>query len=386
MTVPSTHSAIGVFPQTAVPLWGGRGIIDDEIFAKMSGYDQEKRANIGSYQATITATERLDDALNWVYYGLGSDCSVYSSTLSRCFRGFVNKVSFSVGGVSIDVGPMLDIINRLTVKYQTVSYNTNPPVGGTAAATAPANNTDSQDRYSILVGELSGGEGDDDEIEALRDNYVQESAWPAVQQALSLGGGSGGMDVKIEIAGYGRLLEKFFPVNTGTGTDDASVKIADVLSQDPNGLFTATYGISENTLQVGVGDDGGKSALSVIKETVSKGDTSNNRWLFYVDDNLTPVYKQAPTTITYSHALSDSARFVHDLGENAVFPWDIKPGYWLRQTDFVAQGYVPTLGVDPSNLFIETVKYSLPWGLQINGGRNTELDQQMAKLGLGGSF
>ena len=62
-----------------------------------------------------------------------------------------------------------------------------------------------------------------------------------------------------------------------------------------------------------------------------------------------------------------------------------RPGKWLMFTDFlIGQAEELNLRNDPRAMFIETVKYTAPWSLQLKGGAVDTIDAVVAQLGLSG--
>lgn len=385
MSIPSFHNVASIAITSSASLLGDTGVIDDEIASKVTAYNDEIRANLWSFKASFTIVDQLEAALQWMEKGLGSDISTYSHALDRIFRGFVNKVSVSYGSLQVETETLLDTINQLTVTYQTMSYNTNPPVGGTQAITDVATEDLSQETFGIFVGSVSASEGTAEQIEAFRDFYVQELAWPQPNSTISFSGG-GELSVKIEVVGYARLLEKFFVTDNTVGEGNASTKINTAVSADPNSLFTLTAGISENTLQVGLAEDGNRSGMAVIKDVVARGDSSNNRWLFYIDVNNVPVYRAAPTATKYYHSVGESRRSIVDVMINEVFPWSVPAGEWIEITDFPFNPTQANSRQQADKQFVEIRTYTAPYDFQAKGARNTQLDQRMAQLGIGGTF
>jgi len=116
---------------------------------------------------------------------------------------------------------------------------------------------------------------------------------------------------------------------------------------------------------------------------VARGDTNAARWLFGIYDDREAHYEPAPTGVEYTTALSDPAQRV--FGPEEIKPWLVRPGKYLRFTDFLADspGF-GTLDEDPSVMFIEDVTYTMPNQIMANGDPGYELAEIMASFGLGG--
>lgn len=371
------------------PVWFTyRRVIDDSLVFRLSDLNFDIQANGGYWQAGVSINANVAEAEDWIVNGLGRDVTIYDESLSIVWKGFVDSVNATVGPLQISRGPMLDVVNRLAIAYRTITYNTNPPVGGKAKETAQGNNTLSQARYGILTGTLSGGEGDEDSMDQARDMYLNGNAWPITSITSSIGQG-GEPSVSLSLKGYVHFLDKYPYVNLDatvvTPYVNLSSKIGDILDADPNALFTDRSRISENTWQVPDYEDGSKSGWALIKGMVMLGDAGENRHTFGVYGKQQPVYGPVPTEVAYQQRMGDPGNWVRDVGGGYVSPWGVRPCRWLRIGDFLGASAAAPLEEDPRHVFIESVSYQAPWGLSINGGKVSRLDQRLAKLGIKGA-
>lgn len=387
-TIPDFLHNAGISIAAFEPLLAGKtALVDDSIASKAVSYDQEVVANGGYWAAGISFVSPIEELNDWLVAGLARHIVVKNQAQVAIWEGVVNQVSVNFGGISITVGPLLDTINRLAVVYQTVTYNTNPPVGGQRAVTAESNNTDSQAKYGILQGTLSGGTGTATEMEQVRDTYLAEYGWPRTSQTVNLSGTSE-PSVKLECAGYARLLEKYvYTQTTNAGTDDADDKIQLILAAEPNSLFSDYSRLDANTLQVREYENEDTTAWELIKDVVARGDASDNRWIFGVYANRQPRYNQVPTSIAYDYTQSDAGLNIHAYSsQQVIYPWDVGAGKWLRLSNVLPNASVSSdFNRDPRIMFIESARYTAPMGLSLNGGKTFKVSQQLARLGLGGS-
>ena len=234
---------------------------------------------------------------------------------------------------------------------------------------------------------LSGGVGNSGEMDAFRNVYLAERAWPQTSINFNLTESSEPA-VRLECVGYVQLLEKQPYVQiVNSGTENASAKIENVLTANADGLYTDFSNIQTNTIQVPQFENEQNTAWSVIKDTVARGDSSNDRWVFRVEGEQVPYYEPAPTAVEYTYRLAEVEPKIQAVGGGRILPWNVRPGKWVMVTDFLIGGDITDpLALDPRISFIESVRYSSVWGLQLNGSKETRLSQQMAKLGFGGSF
>jgi hypothetical protein len=121
---------------------------------------------------------------------------------------------------------------------------------------------------------------------------------------------------------------------------------------------------------------------------VALGDPSDfARYTFGVYDDRQAYYKKMPTAIEYVYRLSSGSQAIETTGGARVQPWNVRPAKWLEIPDFLIGRAAGggNLRDDPRNVFIESVTYTAPFGLTINGGKVSTLKQKMAQLGLGGA-
>ncbi|RMG94047.1 MAG: hypothetical protein D6706_14425 [Chloroflexi bacterium] len=334
----------------------------------------------GYDNAEISFPASRDEAEDWFVNGIGRDIQFTSPGQVERWNGFVNEVQVNMGVFSARRGPLVGIANKIAVAYQTVRYNTNPPIGGQRKFTDYAEDTTSQSLFGVHQKIYSGGESTQTAAEALRDTLLTEKAYPSIDRDLNFGGG-GEITVTLRCLGYAHFLDSYIYESTTTGTQDASAKITAVLNADPNSLFTVT-GIDTNALAVPSQETEMMTAWSIIEKTVKLGDSSANRWLFGVFNGRQAVYKQAPTDISYETSLAGATISRHGTG-TMLEPWDIEMGKWLLVRDFLTGQAIKTSPNNGANtLFIEQVTVTLPYTVSINGGVVLTSEQLLAQRGV----
>ncbi|NJO31404.1 MAG: hypothetical protein HC874_30495 [Richelia sp. SL_2_1] len=65
-----------------------------------------------------------------------------------------------------------------------------------------------------------------------------------------------------------------------------------------------------------------------------------------------------------------------------VEPWNIKPGLLIESVGYMSQQ--ATTGFNRNVSYISSINYTYPYQFQITSGDSGKLNQQLAKLGLGG--
>jgi hypothetical protein len=360
------------------PMWKtGRAGFLGRITDTLNSYSDVTTATIGYQSASLSIGGDNNAAEDWIADGLGRHIETYNPSLEKRWEGFVNTVSVIFGPLSFTLGPLRDTVNRDVLKFNDFST-------GVSDITSVANDTDSQAIYGILYKVLSGGKVSSTTADNLRDTYLQENKYPEAAQAL---GAPGDISITLECLGYGEMLN--YPYrNTGDSTYTLREKLIDVINDEPNSIFSSdTSRIDANTLSVFEEEKEYRMGLDVVKELVAMGgDGNNNRTIFGIYEDQTPVYGEIPATVKYNQRLSDMGINIKTATGQVVEPWEVEVGQWVMFTDFLVGRDVPndTFRTDPRIMFIESVTFTAPNDIQLGGGKTDTLSQKLAKLGLGG--
>lgn len=395
MAIASAFSSAGLTLLFARPMivagssYNPTGTNLGQLTEQVSSWRHETQANGGFWSAEFNLDGNLVDVEDWLMLGLGRHIACYDEDQQLIWAGFVNQVSASLGALSIERGPLLDVANRVEVFYTPIiDPTTDPPITGDQMPTVIAEDTDSQSRWGVIEKILNSGQLLDEEAEQIRDLYLSESKDPKTAKSLNLSGSGAGASVSVKCLGYVHWLDTYAYNNVATPLSVvASDKIEDVLAADPNNLFSTDYSkIEFNGTLVQSYENSSRTAWTILKEIVSLGDASFNRWVLGVYGDERVVYKAVPTVLKYTQALSDPAqRIIDDASKAAVQPWKVKAGEWLMYTDLlIGQIKDTTLGIDPRTQFIESVVFTAPHDLQLTGSPFSTLQQKLNRLGLGG--
>ena len=384
--IPSKSRSFTPSIVVSTPSWiTASNFTDDNLAYGMESYSHTIVATGGYDTASLTAKMRIREAGRWFTKGLGRDFAYYSPQGIKRWQGFINSITVNIGALSYTIGPVIDIANRADVLFSTKQYNTNPPIGGQETSTGAANITASQNRYGIFVTLLNGGSGILAQMEEIRDVFLAENSEPFRDTAASFSA-DGEAQIQLEMLGYYHLLKRYFYSSSTTGTQNASAKIAAVLAADPSSRFSSSsLFIETNTTQVNAAELDNPYAWDVIQNTIAVGDGSGNRMLFGVYNDLVAYYQSLPTTVTRQMLLSDPAQRVESISGALIYPWDMRPGAWVAVQDFIiGQPQAADLKSDLRNIMVETVSYTAPFGLSINGKKVETLPQIMARYGISG--
>lgn len=352
---------------------------------EIMAYEHSKGRLGGHLSASLSIGLGQADAETFFDKYLGYKIVAYNDVGLVMWEGFINMISLSLNGFSVSVGPLVDISNKVKVKYTTIRYNTNPPIGGQPRETDYTEDFVSQQRYGIIEKVLAGGSMQEVQSELVRDVYLEENAYPAVSQGLQFAG-TGEPQLKLDCVGYVQWLDMFEYEMSGTGTWDISDKLIDVLGSEPNGFIdTDPFNIRTNTDQVPVYEEEGHTGFSVIKDLVARGDSSNRFYEFAVVKDRKVRYRPIANEVYYLYKLGNKGRYLTDIVGGEIKPWNVEFGRWLYITDFmVGKSRDEELRKDTRAMLIESTRYTAPFGLTINGTRVRTLPQIMARYGLSG--
>lgn len=364
----------------------GRAAYIDTLSHQLNGYRHSIGASIGYDTATITLGANREVAEAWLNDGVGRHIVVRDYTLTTIWEGFVNRINATIGGQTEAVGELLNIGNKVKAIFSTVDTSTTPPTLGVRESTDWAEDSDSQDRYGIFEVVVSTGGASTSEAEQYRDKFLEENKRPKSTSQNNIAGGQNNISVSLECLGYYHLLKTYTYNSTTTGGQNLSTKLQNILTSQPDSLYSADYSqVTSNTFQVAAWENNDDTAESLVKGLIAFGDSSDNRYTFGIYAGRKAIYQQAPTEVDYRFSIASNSQQIEGVTGGRVYPWQVLPGRWLRTPDFLIGRVQSTLThEDPRNRFIESVEYTAPWGLSINGTQLETLPQLLAKLQLGG--
>jgi len=356
------------------------------------------RRQVSDYSHTISALGGYDNAsfaifaspqeiLAWLG-ALGRHIEVKSEKLTIVWEGYINQITVTLGPFEYTLGPLRDIGNRVRVLYSTVDTSTDPPTTGVRVSTASTNDTDSQNKYGILERVQSLGGATSDIALQVRGKVLEEYKTPSTSRQSNLSGDNQ-PSVTVECLGYWHWLNNYYYNNTSTGTQSINAKIQAVLGAEPNGtIFSSDYTkIDDPTAEdVGTQENKNRTAATVIKQLVSLGDASANRYTagFYAGQRF--VYTNAPTTYAYKQKIFRNPDLLRRV-QRQIDPYEVTPAEWIFYPDLLIGQRPPVnLSLLQSDIragFIENVEYTAPNDLSVNGVKVNTLNQFLARVGLG---
>lgn len=389
----SEHQALGLSVQVYTPAFGTTytpksGSLDAFDF---SSYDHTLTAGIGFDSMTVTRSCSVEEAYRWLGDACGAHVEVQDETAGIVWEGRVDTVSMSTGGFTISRGPLLEIANRCVVTYQLLDVNTGEAVstgeGQEEKRTDAANHEASQAKYGIRYTVLAAGTIATERARNIRNAYMNLNAWPRVPKQMALGGGD--TSVTLSCKGYYYWLNYPYRLANTTTMIHLSDKIIAVLAADPNSFFDMPNQIAANTLHVPALEDQDRMGSEIIADLVALGDASYNRYMFGIWQNRAARYEMIPTILEYQQRTDDKRQVIEDMSSNVVQPWAVLPGKWMTFTSVLPGSLAAQVGVyqgaeSERTMFIESVKFTSPYSLTLQGGQVNNLKQRLAQWGLTG--
>ena len=394
----SLYNSYGLSILISDPLWGAvRSPQGLPIREQLQSWEHEINVDGGYKSAKAVLTGHDLNLTDFMETGLGRHVEFYDPSLSRRWEGFVDKVSINFAGLSVVRGPLTGVANRVLVAYTPyVDLTVDPPTTGAETITTFAEDTESQDKYAIHEEVVSGGTlmddatvvssgSPDNEAEALRDAYLAEMKYPETSQELSLGGGEPVPSITLDCLGYSAFFGRYLYDSTNNLTVTHTTKITNVLGGDPNSIFSTdhTY-IEDNAMLTTDYEDQYRTAESILKELVVKGNASAERMILGVYNDRVVRYETIPSTVEYLHEIGRRGdQLFRTMDSRPIEPWAMLPGKWIfLSTILIGKSQIDTLREDPRNMFIESVRYRAPFDVELNGSKTGRIAQILAQKGL----
>lgn len=391
MTTPSFHQSRQLSILVSDPLFLSTRTFSRRLTSFITRYSHEIRSIGGYYSADINISDSPRRMEEWADYGIGRHVETYNPSLVKIWEGFINQVTITEGSETFSIGPLVDVGNRQIVTYSPVEATIEPPAVGAATPSAVGNNTDSQALFGIWEILTGANQVTATEAAQLRDMLLADPTrvYPDTSLDSSLESG-GELSVELQCLGYWHFLSGYYYTNTGvTGYETVTTKIQNILAANPNGIFSTDYSrITVNATLVKQYEDGSRTAETILREINSLGDSSNNPYVMGFHNNRQFIYLPMLTSISYQRRATGNRGITNQVNRE-VMPWDVIPTRWIFRPDFLVGRHPPitaaTLGTDPRAAYIEVVRFDAPYGLSINGRKLSQLDQALARRGLGAS-
>lgn len=375
------------------PIKSGYGQITSFSTRDINSYSHNIEAVGGFATANIEIAADVSTVSDWLDNGIGRHVVVYGPGGAIAWEGFVNQISSSMSGLDLEYGSIMEMANKVKVKYQTISWDIpDTPVAGVQSETAFAEDSDSQERYFILEDILNIGEASEtlNQPTNVRDMYLNEMAWPKTSQTVSILAGDH-PTVTLNCIGYFNILKRSYYSKTGTVSSmDASDKIIDVVNANPNSIVKSTTRVESNTTPVPEHEEGDSTGWDVILDTLSYGTSSNYRYNVGMVEDRTLYGEEVNLSrpnIEYTIRIRSQNPVLGSYPSGGTVPKSlVRPGRWLLITDTMASypgNQEPLFSYrDPRMVFIESVEYNADGSLTLSSSTQNRVDRTIARIGL----
>lgn len=366
------------------PPWRSVNVRED-LMQEVISYDHSSTALGGFWTANLGLRLPLNRIEDWINNGVGRQVTVFGRARTIAWEGIVNRITFSVGGYDMTIGPFLEIANKIKLSYSIFLQLGGGNATGLRVSSDYIQDTVSQSKYGILEKNFGAGGISAESVTDLQAMLLERFKTPARSENLTLPGETGlnYFDIKLECIGYVYMFQRYLYNSATAGLQNLSTKIAAIIAAEPNNLFTSI--ISTNTMQVPAFENDDAEAWGLLKALTAMGGITQERYTFGCYDDRQIVYKPVSNSAVYIRPLREGASVIQDAQGGLLQPWEVRPGVYVLVTDLLVGKPVASVLEDDSRiLFAETVQFRWPNNLIINGAHSFRVEQKMAQLGISG--
>lgn len=395
------HELTGLSITYSDPLLAVRNVGSATFKMELVGYSHTKESDWGDVSATIELAVDQVTIQEWFFNGLGRDIKVVDTGGNVVFRGFVNVIETTQGGIVSTTGPLTEVANKVWATYTPKLILANFTTDAGQTETNFAQDTISQGLYGIWQKVIQAGEAFVDpttgynQAEDSRDLYLARFKVPQTQADVSPNAQE--ISLRLYVRGYIDFLKAFVYQNRIYAETPPTVltitdSIKAILNDNPNAAVLSTNQafIGANPGLAPSNSNNYEVAFSAIENLLKTGDTTAGQWVFYLDADLKPHYELLPTTVEYRYRLTNQRQLVERLVDAVeVFPWQVQAGKYIVLTDWLQSGsYKPPLVIDayePRIRLLTSFNYTAPWDFSFSTGSLTLNDQLVIKKA-GGNY
>lgn len=352
-------------------------ILPTKVIENISSYNHQINIIGGYVSANISFLVSPIESEEWISEGIGRHIEISSIYGNTVWEGIVNSVKLNIGERSLTIGNYIDIINKIKVAYTL----RNPPLGTPDAdrylETNWATNVASVQRYGVLEEIISGGSGYSQEMDALRDQSLDDNAEPLISESIPAGGAdSRFVSVTLDCIGYYRLFERQL-YNYGTTTEYAniSIKVGNIVDSNQNkDYFLFRKQIVPVQYNALLHETESRTAWGIIKDDISKTPQGDNGIICGMFADNTFIFAPAPDNVFYRR--DGGSSIIKDQSNIEVPASEIVPGGLMENNDLSFPIYYR----------IKSVNYSLSDDrIQVNQNQRS-ISEALSKKMLGGMF
>lgn len=377
---------IGLYFEVSKPIVLG----GDYLFTvrNFDSYSHTINAVGGFWNASLGIPVLESVAEDWYEGGLGRQIHVKNQFNRTVWKGFVNSITVTAGSQTVSRGPLFDIANRaLCIYTPRIFLPDAPPLDGTTQPTPLQDYPESQAQYGIIEKSVAGGACPDDLAIKIRDAYLAANRLPKATGDFSIAGQGQTVGLSFELLGNVHWLTVYPFNNLTEGVVTAYDKLIQVLDANtpinPGTVSTDYFYIEDNAYPVNQLEDKDRYAWDVIQEILTFGnDVDDLRRILGVYEDNRVHYNNIPTTIGYEYKLSWQKQKIIDYNSRAfIYPWDIRPGKWIFVSDWlIGREKASPIYLDKRCKFVESVSFSAPYTVGIQGSPYDTLSQMLAKI------
>lgn len=368
----------------------------DDLTDKHERYTHTISAVGGFDTANFLLGGSRDYLEDWFNDGLLRRIVLYNPESVPVWEGFVSGMELTTGGVrktkSIDT-----LYNRVYMYYSPLDSTTDPPTE-TSPTVLQFDDIPSQLELGVKSIIVSGGSRSSESAFNWGRTILRESKDAKVGETVNTKS-SDTYSLNVDCLGYFHTLKWLpyitpFPTNKqqiNLGPLQSHIVIREVLDyfNTINGSWISQdfglmdYNFSKARRYFSEYD---KTCWDVIeKEVIDMGGMGGERWVGGLYQNRQFIYKPAETLdglyadeFQLHRALKDPGQFIYDTATGTeVKPWDLVPDRVLHTIDV-------NVGGDRDLMYIEQVKYTEPYNVELVGGDDRRLAVYLARRGLPG--
>ena len=372
-----------------------------------SSYNHEIRADGGFWNMSFEVLGDRDFLLFLFENGLMMRSRSYEETGDLAFEGYIHEMTIRTGFEEHTVS-MDNIANYAFTIYKTGSlqgvssqvkdYNaedTSQVIAHTDATLAMTRGTaisdlDSIARFGRWERILDGGEMPLATADLVAQKIVDQKAWPWVpSREVVFGSGVSRLSLSVTVHGFIRYLGRRQHRNNSSGTTVAiGTKVAALSVDYPE--FILSTEVEANASLVSDHDLSRRPVLEVLRGLAALGDSSNNRWVFGMEENQRFYFREAASSLAADVAYIGEVR---DRGPQLLYQGTTPIPLSLVWPDnyYKSGGSRPWVADTPANLiddynahYVESVLYTEPAQLQLRGEKDATLDILLARVARGG--
>jgi len=332
------------------PLKTGGEFIDTVTQYCWPSYRRISLAMGGDAQATFRFSADDSTMQHWFSEYLGAHFVESFGTVD-VFHGYIHTLYLSTNGITIRT-TLDNVYNNIAVQYRTGSASSE-------TLTAFASDTDSIAKYGTrtLIYNLNDTYVSATTADSVRDDLLENMAWPTVTpESIQVGDYGGRSVLSVTVRGYAETLNGKLLKDTSTSLVNASDAITTAVS---GADFVSAGEISTNTTQVSSEVDYVPAWQRIKQIAELRG---GGVWLAGCYQGRELDYFQADiNSIRYYVDLRSRQRgqsIYNEAGDITALPL-IKPGYMAFVRDvLIARQQSNPIYRDPRSLFVESVQYS----------------------------